>query len=184
MSPVLFYTIGYPGAGKTTLASKLSYWLGIEHLRGDTIGLELFRFPTFSLHERQVVYGEMECRAAQALQTGSHVLYDAAVNTCAQRLRLVELATSCNARAIGLWVEVSTPLAKQRAATVRDRGIVGNVARVIPSHIFDQYVANFEAPGAAEYTVRIAGDCSFPLQYRRLQGRLDRSGTRLPHLVQ
>src|SRR5438046_1398870 len=92
MRPVLFYTIGYPGAGKTSLANRLHYWLGAEHLRGDAIGLELFRFPTYSPHERTMVYAEMDERAGVNLRAGKHVLYDASTNTLAQRNHLTELA--------------------------------------------------------------------------------------------
>lgn len=183
MSPVLFYTVGLPGAGKTTFASGLSNWLGVAHLRGDKIGLELFRFPTFSPQERQMVYSEMNNRAAESLQAGKHVLYDAAVNTKLQRDQLVTLASQHGGRAIGVWVQVATPLAKKRAATARDAGVSGGVVRVIPPHIFDQYAAAFEAPTSSEAVIHIAGDAQFPLQYRRLQRQLQGRNANLPYIV-
>lgn len=183
MKPVLFYTIGYPGAGKTTLASRLSYWLGISHIRGDEIGLELFRFPTYSAQERQAVYAEMGRRAGDELRAGRCVLFDAAVNTLHQRGQLAELAGRNGGVAIGIWIQVPVKLAKQRAGQARDRGLAGRVVRVIPPHIFDQYAAAFEPPATHERYVTIAGHMPFPLQYRRLQRQL---GTSLhtPRLVQ
>jgi predicted kinase len=183
MRPILFYTVGYPGAGKTTLASKLSYWLGAEHLRGDKIGIELFRFPTYSSQERAMVYGEMNRRAGEHLSGGRHVLYDAATNTRAQRAGLAQLAEQYGGRAVGIWVQVPTPVAKKRAATARNDGLVGAVVRVIPPHIFDQYVAQFEAPTLDEPIVVVSGEALFPLQYRRLQRQLGRS-SRTPRLIQ
>jgi predicted kinase len=183
MRPILFYTVGYPGAGKTTLASKLSYLLGAEHLRGDKIGLQLFRFPTYSAQERAVVYSEMQRRAGEHLQNGRHVLYDAATNTRALRAALGQLAGQYGGRAVGIWVQVPTPLAKKRAATARNDGLVGAVVRVIPPHIFDQYVVQFETPGSDEPIVVVSGDALFPLQYRRLQRQLGR-GSRTPRLIQ
>lgn len=180
MSPILFYTVGLPGAGKTTFARSLSFWLGAEHLRGDKIGLELFRFPTFSPQERQLVYAEMSRRAADNLQAGCHVLYDAAVNTGAQRNQLVQLARHHEGEAVGVWIRVPTLLARQRAGKVRDSGLAGPVARVIPPHLFDQYAAAFEEPDASENIVVISGEAPFALQYRRLQRQLDAS---LPRLV-
>jgi predicted kinase len=183
MRPVLFYTVGLPGAGKTTFASSLSYWLGIGHLRGDKIGLELFRIPTFSPQERQIVYAEMGQRAAGALQGGRHAVYDAAVNTREQREQLAALARQHGGTALGIWVQVPTGLAKQRAGTVRDSGLAGPVARVIPPHIFDQYAAAFEAPAADEPVIYVAGNAPFALQYRRLKRQLGGSARGLPTLV-
>lgn len=181
MSPVLFYTVGLPGAGKTTFASGLSNWLGVEHLRGDKIGLELFRFPTFSPQERQVVYSEMNNRAIESLRAGRHAMYDAAVNTRVQRDQLLALAKQWGAEAVGVWVQVPVPLAKKRAGTLRDAGVAGPVARIIPPHIFDQYAAAFEAPMNDENIIFIAGNACFALQYRRLQRQL--YGALLPNLI-
>lgn len=176
MSAVLFYTVGLPGAGKTTFAGSLSFWLGAPHLRGDKIGLELFRFPTFSPQERQMVYGEMNRRAGESLRAGKHVLYDAAVNTRAQREQLTQLARQYGGEAVGVWVDVPIVMAKRRAGKMRDSGIAGPVARIIPPHIFDQYAAAFEAPANGENIAIIAGDVCFALQYRRLQRQLRGAG--------
>lgn len=182
MGAVLFYTVGLPGAGKTTFAGSLSYWLKVAHLRGDKIGLELFRFPTFSPQERQMVYSEMNRRAGESLRAGKHVLYDAAVNTRVQRDQLTDLARQYGGEAIGVWLEVPTNLAKNRAGKMRDSGVAGPVARIIPPHIFDQYLAAFEAPMDGENVVIVAGNACFALQYRRLQRQL--LGADLPRLVQ
>lgn len=182
MKPVLFYTIGYPGAGKTTLAARLSSWLGGAHLRGDVIGLELFRIPTYSPQERQMVYAEMNRRAAAQLAAGKHVLYDASANTVAQRAQVAQLAHNAGTAAVGLWVQTPLKLAKQRAAAARDQGIAGRVVRIIPPHVFDQYIAAFEAPRAGEQIVIIPGDAPFHQQYRQLRRQLD--GPALPRLIQ
>lgn len=182
MGAVLFYTVGLPGAGKTTLAAGLSCWLNAPHLRGDKIGLELFRFPTFSPQERQAVYAEMDRRAGEALRAGGHVLYDAAVNTKAQRAQLAALARQSGSPAIGIWVQVPTDTAKARAGTLRDAGVAGPVARIIPPHIFDQYAAAFEAPDASEDVIAVPGDAGFGSQYWRLRHQVRGAG--LPKLVQ
>ncbi len=129
-----------------------------------------------------MVYGEMNRRAGANLKHGRHVLYDAATNTYAQRAQLVQLAEQHGGRAIGIWVQVAPQLAKRRAGTARNDGLVGAVVRVIPPHIFDQYVAAFEAPRSTEPTVLISGDAVFALQYRRLLRQLGRSN--LPRLIQ
>ena len=181
---MLFYTVGLPGAGKTTFARNFSHWLNVEHLRADKIGLELFRFPTFSPQERQMVYAEMGRRAGAQLQAGRHVVYDAAVNTKQQRQQLKALAKQYNCNAVGIWVDVPIELAKNRAGKLRDRGLVGPVARLLPSHIFDQYAAAFEAPANQENVIAIAGNACFALQYRRLVRQLDSAHHILPKLIQ
>jgi predicted kinase len=176
--------VGVPGAGKTTLAHNLSTLLQAEHLRGDKIGLELFRFPTFSPQERQAVHQEMSYRAADHLSAGRHVLYDAATNTADQREAIAAVARQNGAHAVGLWVRTPLSVAKKRAGQARDSGISGAVVRVIPPHVFDQYVVAFEAPDESEDIIMISGDANFYLQYRRLLRSLQqRRLVRLRRLV-
>ncbi len=181
---ILFYTVGYPGAGKTTFAKTMSGWLGASYLRGDKIGFELFRFPTYSAEERRIVHEEMQRRAAKSLQRGQHVLYDAATNTEAQRKHVVMLAKEYGAHAIGLWIQVPVEVAKRRAGRLRDHEPAGPAARIIPPHIFDQYVVAFEKPQDNELILPIAGDAPFYLQYRRLQRHLHPHGISLPRVIQ
>jgi predicted kinase len=183
MRPILFYTVGLPGAGKTTWARSIATLLHAEHLRGDKIGLELFRFPTFSPQERQAVYAEMTHRASEGLRNGQHVVYDAAANTAAQRQAIANLARANGADAVGVWVQTSIPIAKKRAGQARDTGLAGAVVRVIPPHIFDQYAAAFESPQHGEPIILLSGEALFYLQYRRLQRQLRAHGVRLPRLI-
>ncbi len=184
MEPILFYTVGYPGAGKTTLARSLTSVLQGEHLRGDKIGLELFRFPTYSVHERRIVYDEMNERASRALRAGQSVLYDAAANTVSQRTAIATLAHEHGVWAVGIWLQVPVATAKARAGTARDAGFVDRVVRIIPPHIFDQYAAAFESPQSNESIITLSGTAPFSLQYRRLARQLNKlAGYRLPPLV-
>lgn len=130
-----------------------------------------------------MVYAEMNRRAGESLHAGQHVLYDAAVNTRAQRDQLVMLARQYGGKAIGVWVQVPTDLAKTRAGKARDAGVAGPVARVIPPHIFDQYALAFEKPMDDEQTVLVAGNACFALQYRRLRRQLNGTDLGLPTIV-
>ncbi len=183
MSAVLFYTVGLPGAGKTTFAVGLSYWLNVQHLRGDKIGLQLFRFPTFSPQERQMVYAEMNRQAGESLQSGQHVVYDAAINTRAQRDALVKFARQHGGQAIGIFVDTPLEVAKKRAGTLRDISLAGPVARIIPPHVFDQYAAALELPTDDEAIVVVAGDAHFALQYRRLCRQINGTTIALPRII-
>jgi predicted kinase len=184
MGAVLFYTVGLPGAGKTTFATRLSNWLQVEHLRGDKIGLELFRFPTYSPQERRQVHAEMQRRAVASLRRGHHVVYDAAVNTRAQRDQLAQLAQQHGGTALGVWLQTDLPVAKKRASMARDSGIVGIVVRVVPPHLFDHYAAAFEIPGQDEMVALIPGDAHFARQYAYLRRQLGGTIPAMPRLVQ
>ncbi|HSX35659.1 MAG TPA: ATP-binding protein [Patescibacteria group bacterium] len=183
MRPILFYTVGLPGAGKSTFARQLAFLLGGKVLRGDVIGLELFRLPTYSPEERKMVYAEMSRRATTSLRAGEHVFYDAATNTQAQREAVVALAEQNGAEALGVWIETPIAIAKRRAASPRDKGVAGRVVRIIPPHIFDQYAAAFELPDDNEVIVQLSGTAPFFLQYRRLYRYLRAQGIRPPRLV-
>ncbi|HSX29969.1 MAG TPA: ATP-binding protein [Candidatus Saccharimonadales bacterium] len=184
MQPVLFYTVGYPGAGKTTVASALSFWLGGIHLRADKVGLELFRFPTFSPAERQAVHQEMQYRAAEGIRSGRSVIYDAATNAYAQRAGVAALGEKLGVPTIGLWIQVPGRLAMERAGKVRDSGVAGPVARVLPPAVFMQYVQMFEKPDQNENVIILSGEAPFALQYRRLARELQPYGLRLPRMMQ
>lgn len=185
MQPLLFYTIGYPGAGKTTFAQNLANWFGGVHLRADKIGLKLFVVPTYSETERVAVYQHMDYQAMLALNQNQTVLYDGALNSVAQRAKLQQLAKKHNAIAIGLWMTVPVEVAKTRAGKLRDIGVGGVGGRIIPPELFVRYQAAFQEPDPSEELfMHIDGMQPFGYQYRTLRQTLRRHGIVLPKLVE
>ena len=184
MRPVLLYTVGLPGAGKTFIATALSYWLDAVHLRADKIGFELFKFPTFSPAERQAVHQELQYRAADAIESGRPVIYDAATNAYAQRAGVAALGEKLGVPTIGIWVRVPAELAMTRAGKLRDRHLAGPVARVLPPNVFMQYVQMFEVPATDEGVIDVRGNEQFVLQYRRLRRDMSAYGVALPKMIQ
>ena len=185
MRPILFYTIGYPGAGKTTFARNLTNWFGGTHLRADKIGLSLFVVPTFSDAERKAVYQHMDHQAMLALNTNRFVLYDGALNSSDQRLKLKRLAAEHGAIAVGLWMNVPTNVARVRAGKLRDVGVGGVGGRIIPPELFERYKAAFEEPSAAdELFLRVDGIKPFGYQYRQLAHDLKRYNISLPPMIE
>ncbi len=183
--PILFYTVGYPGAGKTTLAQSLAYWFGGVHLRADKIGLKLFVVPTYSEAERTAVYQHMDYETMLALNSGKSVIYDGALNTAAQRQRLQQLAKKHGVQAVGLWLNVPADVAKNRAGKLRDIGVGGIGGRIIPPELFERYKAAFEPPDRTrEFYFVIDGMQPFGYQYRDLRHKLARYRIGLPRLVE
>ena len=184
MRPVLFYTVGLPGAGKTTVARALSYWLDGVHLRADKVGFELFKFPTFSPAERQAVHQELQYRAADTIKSGKSVIYDAATNAYAQRAAVAALGKKLGVPTVGIWVRVPTELAMTRAGKLRDRHLAGPVARVLPPNVFMQYVQMFEVPAQDEDVIDVRGNEQFVLQYIQLRRDMRHYGVTLPKMIQ
>jgi predicted kinase len=185
MQPILFYTVGYPGAGKTTLAQNLANWFDGVHLRADKIGLKLFVVPTYSEAERVAVYQHMDYETMLALNSGKSVLYDGALNTAAQRERLQQLAGKHGVQAVGLWLTVPADVAKTRAGKLRDVGVGGIGGRIIPPELFERYKAAFERPNPEQefYTV-VDGLQPFGYQYRELRRKLRQHHIMLPQIVE
>jgi predicted kinase len=184
MQPLLLYTIGYPGAGKTTVARRLTHWFNGVHLQADKIGMQMFIVPTFSEAERQAVYQRMDALAIHALQAGRVVLFDANLNSYPARLRLQQLAAHHNAKAVGVWVQVPFDVAKTRAGKLRDVGVGGIGGRILPPEIFDRYAAALEQPSRDETYVTVDGVQPFSQQYNTLRRQLAAHGAAAPRLVQ
>lgn len=186
MRPLLLYTIGYPGAGKTTLAQNLTNWFGGVHLRADKIGLKLFVVPSYSEAERVAVYQHMDYEAMLALNDGRTVLYDGALNSAAQRARLQQIAAKHNAVAIGLWVTVPVDVARTRAGKLRDIGVGGIGGRILPPEVFEKYRAAFQKPDRnSEFYVVVDGLQPFSYQYRELRRKLREYGVGgLPPMIE
>lgn len=184
MQPLLFYTIGYPGAGKTSFARQLARWFGGAHLQADKIGMQLFVLPTFSEAERAAVYQHMDHQAIIALNEQRVVLYDGTLNSLQQREHLRQVAARQGAQAIGLWLTLPIDVAKERAGRIRNVGNGQIGGRVVPPAVFDRHVAAFQAPGHDEVIARVDGMQPFGFQYRNLRQQLAREGIMLPRMIE
>jgi predicted kinase len=182
--PVLFYTIGYPGAGKTSFARSFSRWLGGLHLQADRIGIALFVTPTFSPAERVAVYQHMDYQAITALNDGKHVLYDGTINTLEQREHLRQTAQQHGTQAIGLWLTLPESIAMERAGRIRNVGAGGIGRRTVPPEVFRRHVAGFEKPTDHEAIIQISGLDHFSEQYQQAYAQLRSLGQALPRFIQ
>jgi predicted kinase len=179
MQPLLIYTIGLPGSGKTTFARQLAEKINAVHLYGDKIGFEHWGAPTFSAEETRMVYFEMDDMATENLSTGKSVVYDASSNSLASRSRLVELAAELDCVAIGLWIQVDETLARERSSEIRISEFAENYFRIIPEAVFDRAVDVFQPPHTNEIVYTVSGSDSFEEQLKKLTELLAASGIAL-----
>ena len=73
----LVVVCGLPGAGKTTVAERISDRSDARILRTDVIRKELFSDPTYNEAETEAVYAELLERARDAVLDGRSVVLDA-----------------------------------------------------------------------------------------------------------
>lgn len=117
---------GLPGAGKTTLATKIAEGLPAQLLSSDAVRVELFgpgRGPgggfgqgRYSAESRGAVYDELLRRAAELLGLGHHVVIDASWATPVDRGRASELARRSRSWLTAVECRVSAAVARDRIA--------------------------------------------------------------------
>lgn len=174
-TPILFYTTGTPGSGKTSFSLNLAELIGAVHLYADKLGIEIFQEPKFNDEERSIILEEMDWRALNYLRENAMVVYDANNNRFAERERLRNLAKKANSTAIGIWVKTPLPLAKKRVKQVRNIANV-NLIYVNFRHQSDEYFKGlfdrFEKPLINENLIIISGTIPFSEQLKALQKQL------------
>lgn len=151
----LYLLIGYPGAGKTTVAKVLHEATGAVHLWSDIERHKLFNRPTHSEEESLQLYDELNKRTEKLLAEGQSVIFDTNFNFCEDRRKLREIADRQGAETIVLWITVPKATAKHRA--------VGNSLKRNGYHThmteedFDKIVTKLEPPTEDENFIKIDG---------------------------
>lgn len=87
---------GLPGAGKTTVAERITDLLDATRLRTDVVRKELFPDPEYTDEESAAVYDELFARTRQHVDGGEPVVLDATFSERANRERARMLATTCD----------------------------------------------------------------------------------------
>lgn len=88
---------GLPGAGKTTVAERVTDRVGATRLRTDVIRKELFSAPEYTDEESAAVYDELFARTRRLVADGDPVVLDATFSDRANRERARDLAATLDA---------------------------------------------------------------------------------------
>lgn len=153
--PTLYLMLGYPGAGKTTVARIIHEATGAVHLWSDIERHKMFDRPTHSETESVKLYDELNRRAGAWLTEGRSVVFDTTFNFREDRHKLKSIADRAGADAVVLWVEMPVEEARSRSVGTGQRRN-GYHTRMTGGH-FDELAAKLEAPGKDEKVIKIDG---------------------------
>jgi predicted kinase len=152
--PVLYLFIGYPGAGKTTIAKIITELTGAHHIWADHERNKLFKQPTHSEQESQDLYEKLNNAADYLLSQGKNVVFDTNFNFLSDREKLREIAEKNDARTIVIWVTTPIDVAKSRALTDEPRN---EYEFSMTDEQFDSITSKLEEPQEGEQVIKVDG---------------------------
>lgn len=148
--------LGYPGAGKTTIARELAKQTGAVHIWADHERNRMFRQPTHSKSESDELYEKLNTVADQQLAAGKSVVYDTNFSYYADRQLLRAIAAHYGVPTIIVWVTTPRELAERRAvhdSHQKDTRVWGNMSHADFKRIAD----HLEPPHSDETVIAIDG---------------------------
>lgn len=155
MQPTLYLMMGYPGAGKTTIAQMIAEQTGAVLLSSDLVRMELFPNPTFSQDEHDQLYATLDQKTEALLKAGQSVIYDANLNRYQHRKEKYEICAKVGAKPVLVWVRIAKDIAKERAVHDSRSHLVPQDET--PEDMFDRIAHIIEEPHQDEPTVQIVG---------------------------
>ena len=153
--PTLYMMMGFPGAGKTTVAQIIAKLSGAVHISSDKMRLALFPSPKFTPEEHQILYEELDHITRELLRAGKDVIYDANLNRLIHRQEKYDVCREVNAKPILVWIKTDLAVAKKRAIHEKRAHLVP--PNETASSLFERLAGVFESPKADEPHVTIDG---------------------------
>jgi predicted kinase len=155
--PTLFLMIGYPGAGKTTVAKIIAKLTGAVHLWADKQRREMFINPDHSHTENVQLYSELNNKTQQLLKSGKSVVFDTNFNFYKDRVKLKKIADKYGADCKVIWLDTNREVSKQRATDVLAHQKENRVLGSMPVNDFNRMSNNLQPPRPSESPLKITG---------------------------
>ncbi len=156
MTKKLYLFVGYPGAGKTTIAMMIQTLTSAKHIWVDKERKIRFKRPLFSAEENKLLYDELNDQLFKYLKAGNSVIFDTNLNFQRDRLLLSNLAKKARAEVVLIWVNTDRQISKTRAlqASLHDKlRVLGSMDQ----STFDGIAAKLETPTKSEKPLIIDG---------------------------
>lgn len=147
--------LGYPGAGKTTVAQLIAEETGAAHIWSDLERHKMFDEPTHTKTESRQLYDNLNQQAEKLLAGGRSVIFDTSFNHRHDRDLLREIAARYEAETIVIWLTTPVDVARRRAVhaeVVRN----GYDFSMTPEQ-FERIASHLETPGKDEKVIKIDG---------------------------
>lgn len=156
MGNKLYLMLGYPGAGKTTVAKIIQRLTGSDYLSSDQLRGQLFPNSTFSQAEHDELYKELDEQLVQTMKTGHSIVYDANLNRQIHRQEKYDLADRYRYKIVLVWVKTPRQIARQRR--IEDLAHHHLVPpNETPLAMFERTATAFEEPSNNELYIEVDG---------------------------
>jgi predicted kinase len=153
--PTLYLMLGYPGAGKTTVAGIISEVTGAVHLSSDELRQKMFDKPEFTEAEHSKLYAELDRQTEELLGEGKSVIYDANLNRYQHRQEKYDICERTGARPVLIWLKTPRELAKERAKHLSRQHLWPS--NETPDAMFERIAGIIEPPTADEKPTELDG---------------------------
>jgi predicted kinase len=153
--PKLFLFIGYPGAGKTTIAKIIADKTGAKHIWADVERHKLFNDPDHSVQESHELYERLNAATDYLLNQNKSVVFDTNFNYFADREKLREIAKKHDALTVLIWVNTPREIAKKRSVETKESRNLYEMQ--MSSGQFESIAGKLEPPKENEKPIRING---------------------------